>query len=201
MTCKPACPRRLSPPPGPRQKCRTPARAPRRYFMRLERFACINLPPVPKPVINSKQILSGRFMARKYDTGHCEHCKKTFGYYLIHNGFNESSYAYCNSCGMTALLDGWKIPKGVQIPRHQNISAKIEPLLQPCKCGGTFKAGASPRCPHCREPLSATEAASYIEAQAEGAKKGWRWQRSWTELYCIIIEEKIAHDVWKNLLV
>lgn len=137
-------------------------------------------------------------MARKHETGHCEHCKKAFGYYLIHNGFNESSYAYCDSCGTTLLLDGWRTPKRVQMLLHQNISPEIEALLEPCKCGGTFKTGASPRCPYCKELLSPTQAASYIEAQAEGAKKGWRWQRSWSGLYCIIIEDNVAHDLWKN---
>lgn len=127
-------------------------------------------------------------MTREQKTGHCEHCKETFGYYLIHNGFNESSYGYCDRCGMTALFDGWKVPKGIQMPRHQSITPEIEPLLQPCKCGGAFRAGASPRCSHCKERLSAVQAANYIEAQAEGTKKGWRWQQSWTALYCIVIE-------------
>jgi hypothetical protein len=68
-------------------------------------------------------------MARKHETGHCEHCKKAFGYYLIHNGFNESSYAYCDSCGTTLLLDGWRTPKRVQMLLHQNISPEIEALL------------------------------------------------------------------------
>jgi hypothetical protein len=136
-------------------------------------------------------------MARRHDFGDCEHCKKQFGYYLIHTGFNESSYAYCDSCGFTALLDGWKVPKSIQMVRHQNIAPEIETHLAPCQCGGAFRAGASPRCPHCRQPLSADRAADFIERQAEGTKKGWRWQRSWTSLYCIIIEDKVVHDIWK----
>ena len=138
-------------------------------------------------------------MARKHDIGDCEHCKKQFGYYLIHNGFNDSAYAYCDTCGMTELLDGWKGPKTgeFQMLLHQNITQEVEPFLAPCQCGGFFRAGASPRCPHCRQPLSADRAADYIERQAKGTKKGWRWQRGWTSLYCIIIEDKVVHDVWK----
>jgi hypothetical protein len=137
-------------------------------------------------------------MARKHEVGNCEHCTKSFGYYLIHNGFNDSSYGYCDQCGMTALLDGWKAPKNVHLKLHQSITPEVEPSLVACKCGGTFRAGAGPRCPHCSEPLSAIRAADYIEPQAEGTKRGWRWQRSWTDLYCIIIEDKVVNDVWKQ---
>jgi hypothetical protein len=52
-------------------------------------------------------------MARQHDTGHCEHCNKAFVYYLINNGFSDSAYAYCDACGLTVLLDGWKLPKGL----------------------------------------------------------------------------------------
>jgi hypothetical protein len=137
-------------------------------------------------------------MARKHDIGDCEHCNKKFGYYLIHNGFNDSAYAYCDACGMTALLDGWKVPKNVPMALHQIIAAAIEPHLAPCQCGGSFRADAWPRCPHCQQPLSADRAAGYIELQAEGAKKGWRWQRAWTGLYCIIIEDRVVRDIWKR---
>jgi hypothetical protein len=137
-------------------------------------------------------------MARKHDIGDCEHCKKQFGYYLIHNGFNNSSYAYCDSCGVTALFDGYKVPKNVEVVPYQNIMTEVEPYLAPCQCGGAFRADACPRCPHCRQPLSAVRAADYIEPQAEGTKKGWRWQRGWKGLYCIIIEDRIVHDVWRK---
>jgi hypothetical protein len=46
-----------------------------------------------------------------------------------------------------------------------------------------------------RAEVRATE---YIEPQAEGTKKGWRWQRTWTGLYSIIIEDSVVHDVWKK---
>jgi hypothetical protein len=137
-------------------------------------------------------------MARKQDIGDCEHCKKQFGYYLVHNGFNDSAYAYCDTCGATALLSGWTVPKNIHMVLHQNITPEVQPHLAPCHCGGSFHAGASPRCPHCRQILSAVLAADYIESQVEGTQKGRRWQRSWTSLYCIIIENKVVNDVWKK---
>src|SRR5438067_3460794 len=106
-------------------------------------------------------------------TGSCEHCGAKFQIELVHNGFNESSYAYCNQCGMTAILDCWsqKGPKGFPCI-HSEILEPMEEFLQPCECGGRFTKGNAPRCPVCRQPLSAVMAATYIEAQAPGAKKG-----------------------------
>ena len=140
-------------------------------------------------------------MTRKNDTGVCEHCKKQFRYYLIHNGFNDSSYAYCEECGLTVIFSLWTVPKGVSLKPRQCIAQEIEPHIAQCRCGGAFRASAVPRCPHCRQPLSAVFASEYIERQAEGAKGGWRWQQTWTGLYCIIIEDRVARDIWNSHIV
>src|SRR5271156_2569676 len=119
-------------------------------------------------------------MSGRNKIGKCNECGKSFGFYLIHNGFNSTSYAYCDSCGMTAFFSLYKIPKiDVKLEAYQAITPEIEPFLQNCSCGGKFHSGAMPRCPHCHCSLSATEATSYIEeAHAPAAKKGWRWQRN-----------------------
>jgi hypothetical protein len=102
---------------------------------------------------------------------------------------------------MTAFFSVYKIPKiDVKLKPFQAITPEIEPFLQNCSCGGKFRSGTSPRCPHCHCSLSATEATAYIEeAHAPAAKNGWRWQQNWTGLYCIIIENKSANDVWKQI--
>jgi len=130
----------------------------------------------------------------------CEHCGKSFGYQLYHCGFGECSYAYCSQCGMTAVLSHWyehmpKIPSG-SLPQ-QEISEEFEQFLKPCSCGGIFKKGSHPRCPHCHQPLSAQVASRYIEANAAGAKKGWWWQRNWHETYCIVIDKREVRDNYK----
>jgi hypothetical protein len=101
---------------------------------------------------------------------------------------------------MTAVLSHWsksipKISSGA-LPQ-QEISAQLEAFLETCICGGSFKKGSSPRCPHCQEPLSAQAATHYIEANALGTKKGWRWQANWHETYCIVIEKKEVQDNFK----
>src|SRR6185312_17076438 len=106
------------------------------------------------------------------DKGTCEHCSRTFSYMLLHNGFNDSAYAYCDTCGSTAALSVWSsMPAGVAVRFHQRISSDVESHLRPCACGGRFRADASPRCPHCRGVLSPVTAASWIEANAPGTAK------------------------------
>ena len=137
-------------------------------------------------------------MSRQKDKGTCEHCHRDFGYFLVHNGFNDSTYAYCEKCGQTALLDGWKMPKGLTVKIHQSITSEAESFLKLCPCGGTFRSNANPRCPHCLQPLSADAVAEFIERNAPGTVKGWRWQRNWTGLYCILIEDRVVKDNWNE---
>jgi hypothetical protein len=134
---------------------------------------------------------------RKNSIGRCEACQQVFPYYLIHNGFNDSAYAYCDTCSRVALL-GWYSPRpeGAPFEPFKRIKKSVEPYLRPCACGGHYTADAAPRCPKCLHPLSATEATSWIEANARGTAKGWRWQRDWEGLYAIVIDGKHIDDPW-----
>ncbi len=82
-------------------------------------------------------------------------------------------------------------------PIQQEICAAMEPFLKPCECNGAFRRGSSPRCLHCKQPISA-DPAPYIETNAPGTAKGWRWQRNWTGLYCIVIEDRWVEDNFVN---
>ena len=139
---------------------------------------------------------------REPSLGRCEHCTRTFGYELYHCGFGDCSCAYCDKCGMTAVLSYWstkmpKMPPGC-LPQ-QEICAELEQYLESCSCGGAFKKGSYPRCPSCRQPLSAKTASLYIETNAPGTKKGWRWQGNWNETYCIVIEKREVRDNFKPI--
>jgi hypothetical protein len=140
-------------------------------------------------------------MNRGKEKGRCENCRREFGYYLIHNGFNESCYAYCEDCGATAILDSlYKDRAQEGLPRHRAITVRGERFLLPCQCGGAFRAGASPRCPHCHKALSAELATNYIEANASGTSQSWKWQRNWDGLYCIVIEDRCIENNWVHYL-
>jgi hypothetical protein len=134
---------------------------------------------------------------REDGKGICEHCKQQFGYALLHAGFAEAAYAYCDTCGKTAILSLWdkRMPRLPDCPGQQEMCSAMEQFLKHCDCGGRFRRGAKPRCPHCRQELSAELATNYLEGNAPGTKKGWRWQKNWSALYCIVIEgNRIANN-------
>ena len=72
-------------------------------------------------------------------TGVCEHCAEHFDIEIFHNGFGDSSYAYCDRCGKTAILSGWskQWPNGVKCTQAE-IAPEMEGHLKPCGCGGIF---------------------------------------------------------------
>jgi len=135
-------------------------------------------------------------MARDLSIGTCAHCQQQFAYRLVHCGFGDSVYAYCDTCGRTALLSTWdkRMPNLPDCPGQQEMCSAMESYVEPCQCGGAFKKGCSPRCWRCKQPLSAEDATSFIESNAPGTQKGWRWQRTWSGTYCIIIEDKIIKN-------
>lgn len=133
--------------------------------------------------------------------GYCEKCRKEFRYYLIHNGFNESSYAYCDTCGKVVFFSTYSVPavlKSIFIneARHKIIPKELELHIEKCECGGFFKHNASPRCPYCHHILSPIEANKYIESDSPD-KEGWHWQNNWTGTYAIVIEDNKINDNWK----
>lgn len=128
-------------------------------------------------------------MKRKDDVGSCDACAAQFSYHLIHNGFNDSAYAYCDACGCTALLDWYGRSRNIDFQPFKQNGKEVESRLLPCPCGVHFAADAEPRCPGSSHTLSPTKAASWIELNAPGAAKGWRWQGNWSDAYCIIINQ------------
>jgi hypothetical protein len=62
-----------------------------------------------------------------------------------------------------------KNPLGIRLP-FQKIPTAVEEFFKLCPCGGAFRTSASARCPHCRSPLSAIAATTYIEKSAAGER-------------------------------
>lgn len=139
-------------------------------------------------------------MGRTDGHGVCKSCDASLGYCLIHNGFNESAFAYCDRCGTTALFDGWSkaIPVGADLKVHGPIGADVESLVRPCSCGGRFRGAASPRCTRCYVALDPEEWAAPFERDAPGTAKGWRWQRTWAGLYAVIVDDRVVQDPWTS---
>jgi len=127
----------------------------------------------------------------------CDHCGGTFQYQITHNGFNDSAYAYCDSCSLTVLLSGWtQTAKRVALRIHQRITPDLIMLLKPCRCGGAFRSSADPKCPTCATGLSPVTVTSYVERNARGTERGWHWQQSWSGIYSIVLNEIFVEDWW-----
>ena len=135
--------------------------------------------------------------------GDCEHCHRFYRYSLWHSGFGDNSYAYCDECGTLATFS-YANQAVADLPppstKCQQIDKEWEPFLRPCECGARFLNGAAPRCPYCREILSATYAAAHMEKQALGAQKDWRWQRNWSGVYCLAIEDPHAPGTLRQMV-
>jgi hypothetical protein len=98
---------------------------------------------------------------------------------------------------MTALLGGYGlVPDSVQVRWYQAISTELEGHLRRCPLAGASRAAPHPRCPYCKQALSADAVAAPIEAHSPGTAKGWRWPRNWTGLYCVIVEDRVVNDNW-----
>lgn len=133
--------------------------------------------------------------------GKCDKCSTQFNYSLMHCGFGDCLYAYCDSCGKTAFFDDYKLPKDLRGSLQYSavnyvIPERLESFIERCDCGGQFRHNASPRCPYCKEKLSSIEANKYIKSDSP-EKSGWHWQNNWTGIYAIIIEGNKINDNWK----
>jgi len=135
--------------------------------------------PVRKSVVAGRSTQSLAVM-RETLGGTCEHCGKGFRYYLVSNGMNGSFHAFCERCGRTVMSESYVDPKTI--------------TFDPCICGAAISFGASPRCPHCEQPLSAEGATLFLERNAPGYAGGWRWQRSWRGEYAFVIEDRLLYN-------
>lgn len=130
----------------------------------------------------------------------CLGCRRNLRYRFIHNGFNESVYAYCDSCGKLATLDtnNGHVPRLVSQRDRDDwasaIDTSFESELEPCACGGRFCRGAAPRCPYCRRSLTLDDFrdppsfATRVLCRL-GLSRTWLGPRSWTGLYSVVIED------------
>jgi len=128
--------------------------------------------------------------------GNCHQCGAEFPYMLIHNGFNESAYAYCGGCGRLGLLSLWTFREACLAPEHGPIEESCIPDLAACVCGGRFSARAAPRCPGCGNELDPELVAGTIEAQAPGARNGWRWSRTWSGIEALAVSHPPVDLAW-----
>lgn len=133
--------------------------------------------------------------------GWCDKCRIEFNFSAIHNGFNETTYAYCDTCGKTCFLEEYfkEIPEKCKwffdtAQRYEKISERLEPYLEKCSCGGNFRRNAVPRCPQCRQKLDPLEVNKHVKSDEK-----YKWQNDWTGIYAMIIKDNKVYNNWKSL--
>src|ERR1700733_13103601 len=107
----------------------------------------------------------------RYATGSCEHCAASFGVEIFHNGFGDSSYAYCGGCGMRPSSQaGAIVGRTASSAMQAEVSPDME-YLMPWTCGSKFSTENTPHCPNCKQPLSAEAAAQHRAAKSWNQKR------------------------------
>ena len=130
----------------------------------------------------------------------CASCREMFSFELIHNGLNDTCYAYCGTCGTCALFD-YPYQKPECQPHWQNAlpaSSELLAFAKRCDCGGIFDANAIPRCPHCFAALSATELTPAIETASFGTSVDWGCQGSWDGPYSFVTNGRLTENPWRK---
>ena len=78
---------------------------------------------------------------------------------IIHSGFNENGFMYCDSCPnlLTWSIFDFNYEQLInnKVPWLLNDDEKniIERSVIKCECGGNFKFSAQPRCPNCNNEI------------------------------------------------
>lgn len=128
-------------------------------------------------------------MTRRVQSIKCSTCSELFSVEVLHAGFDDSEFLYCDHCHRVAVLNIYSgrstalrdlAQAGLWTWRDSpGARSQIEALLAPCECGGHFTFDAVPRCPHCRDPLILDSVLSQLDA------RGW-WKQGWRGVYCLI---------------
>jgi hypothetical protein len=88
-----------------------------------------------------------------------------------HSPFYDEWWLYCTRCPRHAEVS-YYAPIVAKLRRDGAIESRIEALLRPCTCGGTFSFAASRRCPSCSSVVLAAESGADIFPEVFGAPAG-----------------------------
>jgi len=124
----------------------------------------------------------------------CSHCQQAYPYTRIDNQISESWYAYCSSCGAVGVLMSTKaLPAEVYAKCGYELATEAEPFLPACDCGGAFRRGALPRCPHCKAEISRDDVINMLDHFY--SKREWSAATSGKGClqHCVVINEHLQY--------
>ena len=122
----------------------------------------------------------------------CSVCSGDFQYSRIDNQINDSWYIYCSDCGSTGLLNSSDaLPQAVLKKCGYELAAEAEPFLPACNCGGAYRHGALPRCPHCNAEIGRDEIIAMLNYYYEKEEWSAATSKAGCLQNCVIINERI----------
>jgi hypothetical protein len=82
----------------------------------------------------------------------CPHCNRIIKYYHYSGMGDLAPHFYCDSCSNIFYRESDRV-KIYGKDLTEELLFEIIKDLPKCICGGQFKAGANPKCPHCKKEL------------------------------------------------
>ena len=83
---------------------------------------------------------------------HCPHCNEVIEFYHYSGMGNLAPHFYCDSCSNIFFREKDRMILNNNEPTEEILN-EITKDLPKCICGGQFKAGANPKCPHCKKEI------------------------------------------------
>lgn len=133
------------------------------------------------------------------DIGSCENCNQRFSYALIHNGFNDSAYAYCDTCGCVASsLLGREPPTASRFASTARLPRTSSGTLIDVAAGVSFelKHRRDARIADTHSRLMSPP--DILRRMRQGPRKDGAGNVNWQGLYCIIVEGRSIKAPWKT---
>ena len=97
----------------------------------------------------------------------CPHCEKTYKINTYHIGYSDICELRCDSCSATLMLDIYSSNYLNLYKKHSSYDEKfvrdLESMLNPCKCGGTFRLDAPYRCKYCNKQIELADIKRQID--------------------------------------
>ena len=82
----------------------------------------------------------------------CKKCKRVIRYYLYSGMGDVAPHFYCDSCSNVFFRESDNHLLHTQGPTESLLN-QLAASLPECPCGGRFRPGMNPKCPHCKFEL------------------------------------------------
>ncbi len=142
----------------------------------------------------------------------CNKCLSCFDCVYYHAGFSDQMFFYCNSCGLTNILDVYsnEMRQFRSYERFDNskedpeltmmkIEREVAESLPSCSCGGKFSVDAIPRCLHCTQEIEWDDFIQQIDiSRIDLPKFRDVLKNKWRDRIMFIFNGKFLSNFWNK---